>query len=355
MLRFFFKILFRFVFILVLIGGAWAWIFDVIYRADGYHGPVSDHFDGKRFSNISTPNQEKESLKEKWSEITDWLTTTRPLWVPRNVDPALPERYYTWTGIKVTAVGHASFLIQVNGLNILTDPIWTDSPSPFQSLSHGRYTNPGILFSDLPPIDAVLISHNHYDHLDLPTLGALHERDHPLIYTWLGNSEFLKKNNIESSRDLDWFDTISLTGVSITFVPADHYSARAISDRRTTLWWGFVIEWGGKSLYFAWDTASWAFVDAIRAKYPNGFDIWLLPIGAYRPEYIMKDKHMNPRESLTLAKELKIRAALGMHWGTFALGSDGQDEPVKDLELAKKDFSPQVFEPAIAGKEWVFE
>ena len=115
--------------------------------------------------------------------MSDWLTSSRPHWVLQDIYPAIPEPYFTGAGMKVTAVGHATFLIQVNGINIVTDPIWTDSPSPFRSLSHGRYTNPGIDFFELPPIDTVLISHNHYDHLDLPTLSALHERDRPLIST----------------------------------------------------------------------------------------------------------------------------------------------------------------------------
>lgn len=297
-------------------------------RSKAYTGPLSDHFDGSTFHNIRLSHT--VSKNPGFREVLRMIFTSekRAPWEYRSVQQKKPAHRIEGAGIVTTFINHSTVLIQTEGLNIITDPIYSKRASPFSFLGPKRFADPGVAFEDLPTIDIVLISHNHYDHLDIPTLKRLVERDNPRILTSLGNSAFLEKHKIYNSTDLDWWEEATLTdAVSLMSVPAQHFSSRSLSDRNATLWAGYVITTREKNIYFAGDTGFGPFVDQIAEKFPDGFDIGFLPIGAYEPEWFMQEIHTSPKESLAIQAQLKIDQAVGIHFGTFQLARDGQDQP----------------------------
>lgn len=176
--------------------------------------------------------------------------------------------------------------------------------------------------------------------MDISTLKQLAARDNPKIYTWLWNKDYLKKYNILNVIDMDWWKTEVIEPIKdgiITFVPAQHFSARGITDRNKTLWGGFITSIWGRSLYFAWDTGYGSFIEEIKKKFASWLDIWLLPIGAYKPRWFMADIHTNPEEALMIQKDLGIKTAIGIHYGTFPLADDSQDDPLDDLKSAQQN------------------
>ena len=221
-----------------------------------YEGPPSGHFDGARFFNPDERARPRDTPPTRF--FNRWLTGDgRANWpdqVP--VSPSVPPRRVEGQRMLVTWIGHSTVLVQTNGLNILTDPIWSDRASPFSFAGPKRVRAPGVRFEDLPKIDLVLVSHNHYDHMDLPTLHRLVQRFHPRIVAGLGNAAFLKKAGIAGATDVDWWQSVELPGgVRLTGVPAVHWSARSLTDRGHTLWLGFVLESPATGrVYFAGDT-----------------------------------------------------------------------------------------------------
>lgn len=336
-------------------------VLDFFIASKKYKWTRNDHFDGHRFFNIGWTKKDSLKLERredgKWNAFTaflDWIIHRKKKdWEKRNITPIKPEPYIH-SGIKITFVGHATVLIQINGLNILTDPVWSERTSPISWLGPKRYVNPGINLSDLPPLDIILVSHNHYDHMDISTLRELRKTQKAPIYTWLGNKSYLEKRWIDTVIEMDWWDietrnsglethpestsvtwTISDNNSRITFVPAQHFSARGITDRNKTLWWWFVVEHGEKSIYFAGDTWYGQYIEKIQEKYPHGINVWLLPMWAYKPRWFMAPIHTNPEEALKMQKDLKIQTGIGIHYGTFPLADDNQDDPIEDLEKAK--------------------
>jgi L-ascorbate metabolism protein UlaG (beta-lactamase superfamily) len=295
-----------------------------------YDGPVSDHFDG-RFFNIAPATTDKT-----FADIRRWRKTSRRTPWPGHVTvhPTVPEARVD--GTRITLVGHATVLIQIGGLNLLTDPVWSDRCSPVQFAGPKRVCAPGVRFEDLPPIDAVLLSHNHYDHLDVATMRRLVTRHDPLIVTPLGNDTLVRriapKARIVTG---DWWDERELPGASVTFVPAQHWSQRSINDRRMALWCGFHVRAGGHSVYFAGDTGygDGSLFHTIRQRLGSP-DIALLPIGAYAPRWFMRDQHTDPAEAVRIMQHLDARHALAIHWGVFPLSDEGRDEPVHALAHA---------------------
>jgi L-ascorbate metabolism protein UlaG (beta-lactamase superfamily) len=222
-------------------------------------------------------------------------------------------------------------LIQTSLGNILTDPIYSERAGPLQFLGPRRVRQPGVAFDDLPEISLVLISHNHYDHLDLPTLRALDRRFHPLFVTPLKNGPLLKSAGILRVQQLNWWEHAATVTPRISLTPAQHFSARTLFDRNRALWGGFVISTGPLRIFFAGDTGYGRHFRDIHKRY-GPVDLALLPIGAYEPRWFMKDIHMNPAEAVQAHLDLEARQSIGMHFGTFRLAQEGIADPVADLE-----------------------
>lgn len=246
------------------------------------------------------------------------------------------------TAPAVTWIGHATVLARLGGLNLLTDPIFSERASPFPFVGPRREQPPGVALSELPPIDVVLVSHNHYDHLDLPSCRALAAQagGSPLFVVPLGLKAWFQGRGIARVVELDWWQGESLAGVEIVLVPAQHWSARGLNDRMKTLWGGFAVFAPDCQLFFAGDTGySRDFAD-IRARFAErqqthqggGFDIALIPIGAYEPRWFMQSQHVNVEEALKIHADLGVKRSLGVHWGTFELTDESLDEPPRQLE-----------------------
>lgn len=242
-------------------------------------------------------------------------------------------------GIRITFVNHSTFLIQVNGLNILTDPVWSERVGAFSFVGPRRVCPPGIDFKILPPIDVVLVSHNHYDHMDLPTLKMLEKKFHPLFITGLGNQSFLEGKGIVPVEELDWWEEVKVKqGISICFVPARHFSGRFLWDMNETLWGGFVIRTSDGAIYFAGDTGFGNFLEEIAGRFSD-VRVALLPIGAYKPKWFMSSVHMSPEDAVRAHLVLKPEISIAMHFGTFKLADDGYNEPVEELKKALQSFN----------------
>lgn len=318
-----------------------------------YSGPVSDHFDGTRFFNPGgiEPGGLRSLLK--WQ-----LNGERQTW-PKQVDspfpPARPDPRVNGDGLRVTMVGHATLLIQVAGLNILTDPVWSERASPLSFAGPKRVSPPGIRFEDLPPIDLVLVSHNHYDHLDLATLKRLQDAHTPRFVTPLGNDTIIRR--VVPAADIatmDWGDRIApRDGVTIDAEPCHHWSARAAGDRRMALWAAFVISTPAGRIYHVGDTG---FHDGINyraaAEKHGGFRLAILPFGAYEPRWFMKGQHQNPEEAVEGMRLCNAVHVVGHHFATFQLTDEAIDAPVQALReaLQRQNIAPERFRPLRAGE-----
>ncbi|MDX1582027.1 MAG: MBL fold metallo-hydrolase [Thermoanaerobaculia bacterium] len=298
------------------------------FSAPRYEGPPSGHFDGERFHNLV---EVEHGALDFWK----WQLTKDPgewrSWVDAEPGPPPPRRVSDG-GVRVTFVNHATLLIQLDGLNILTDPIWSERCSPVSWAGPRRHRPPGIRFEDLPPIDLVLISHNHYDHLDLETLRRLEESHRPGVRVGLGNGALLEKVGLDRDvEELDWWDRLQVSPeVSVSFVPAQHFSARGVCDRNANLWGGWMITGRSGRVYFAGDSGWGPHFEMIRNRLGVP-DIALLPIGAFRPKWFMSPVHISPQEAIDAHRALGASTTIPMHYGTFHLGDDGETEAVELL------------------------
>jgi L-ascorbate metabolism protein UlaG (beta-lactamase superfamily) len=319
-----------------------------------YNGPRTDHFDGERFFNPG--GQQSRGL----GEFLRWRFTEKSVSWPE-VYPSpfrdIPPARVQGRELRISFVGHATFLIQTGGHNILTDPIWSERASPFPFAGPRRYNPPGIGFEHLPPIDAVLISHNHYDHLDIPTLARLWQRDRPKVVAPLGNDTVIRSQlpNIEVTA-LDWGSRWELApGLQALVEPAHHWSARATNDRNHALWASYILRTAGPSVYFAGDTGfgEGRHFRQIATRHPH-LDVALLPIGAYEPRWFMAPHHMNPKDAVQALGILKAGSALGFHWGTFKLTNEAIDQPPRDLADALREVGMPArrFTPMRPGQVW---
>lgn len=237
----------------------------------------------------------------------------------------------------VTWVGHATMLVQVGHVTFLTDPIWSDWPSPVPMIGPRRYVAPGIAMADLPPIDFVVISHNHYDHLDLPTLTALAERDEQTVfYVPLGNGDLLRKAGVSNVQEMDWGQTVQHAGVSVHCLPSQHWSKRSFNDDHKALWASWAVTSVQGKLFFAGDTGYFGGLKDIGERL-GPFDLAALPIGAYEPRAMMQASHMNPEEAVEAAIDLGAKRAVAMHFGTFDLSDEPLDEPPRRFKQAARD------------------
>jgi L-ascorbate metabolism protein UlaG (beta-lactamase superfamily) len=301
-----------------------------------YSGPITDHFDGTRFFVPGRPQLNSFATLLKWQLGDDpkavWPTEIKS---PHTDEP--PARLGT-AGIRSTLIGHASFLVQVAGLNILIDPLYSERASPVSFAGPKRFNAPGIDFEKLPPIDYVLVSHGHYDHLDLATLGRLHQTFSPRFICPLANDAVMASSigGREKAFALDWGQSVDLgQGVMVHIVPSYHWSARGMLDRRKTLWCSFVITSPAGTLYHIADTGygDGAFSKQVRKDFDR-IDLAHIPIGAYEPRWFMQGQHVNPAEAVQIFQDCGATQAIGHHWGTFQLTNEAHDQPPKDLAVA---------------------
>ncbi|MBN8822544.1 MULTISPECIES: MBL fold metallo-hydrolase [unclassified Spirosoma] len=302
--------------------------------APRYKGPVTDHFDGKKFFNPGMSERGTGSLL-KWL-----LNRDKGPW-PDQPDAYVGDRPATrieGDSLVITFVNHSTFLIQTAGLNILTDPVWSKRVGPTSWLGIKRKRPPGLRFEELPPIDVVLLSHNHYDHLDLPTIKKLVKAHNPLFVTPLGVSHLPKSVDGRTTRELDWNDTLTITEkLRLTCTQAQHFSNRGMGDRDETLWCGYLLHTSFGITYFCGDSGYGPHFKRIaeQAERAGGpIKLALLPIGSYRPEWFMAPVHVSPAGAVQAFIDVKAQQAVGIHFGTFQQGDDGLFEPANDLKKA---------------------
>ncbi|MER9902316.1 MBL fold metallo-hydrolase [Mesorhizobium sp. M0130] len=320
-----------------------------------YSGPTSDHFDGTLFFNPDgrPPGRFADLLKWQLSrERSKW-----PAADPSPFPPARPVERIDGSTLRLTMVGHSSLLVQTAGLNILTDPVWSRRVSPLSFAGPRRVNPPGIAFSHLPPIDLVLVSHNHYDHLDLATLKRLKTRHDPLLLTPLGNDTIIGAAVPRMRLSAhDWGDRVDIgDGVTVHVEPVHHWSARGTRDRRMALWAGFVVETPGAKICFAGDTGFHGGINyRLMAQKHGGFRLAILPIGAYEPRWFMAPHHQDPEEAVQGMLLCDASYAAGCHWGTFRLTNEPIDEPPRKLgeALDAAGLPRQRFRALRPGEVW---
>ncbi|HEU0134183.1 MAG TPA: MBL fold metallo-hydrolase [Allosphingosinicella sp.] len=348
-----------------------------------YEGPRSGHYDGERFFNPG-PAEQGRAHGGPARFLNRFIGSDERSQWPENVPvrPTVPPRRVEGNEMLVTWIGHATVLVQTAGLNILTDPIWSDRASPFSFAGPKRVRAPGVRFEDLPSIDLVLVSHNHYDHMDVATLRRLWERDRPVIVTSLGNDAILRRAGIPPRRGrlhcgrcpgveaLDWEDETLVEGgametwkrnargsaplAQVTVLRNHHWGSRWGTDRNRALWSAFSVLTPSGRLFFAGDTGfgdgSWA-DEAARL---GPFRLAILPVGAYEPRDVMKNNHIDPDEAVRIFEKLRPTTALGMHWGTFQLTFESIDDPPRRLAEARKarGIAPSRFVTTEAGRSF---
>jgi len=323
--------------IIVVIASVLAFVYIVgcfTFSTRGYHGPKSDHFDGKRFYHRDHMEQ------RSFFDFLKWITNRKPgkweKWVDSKFGPKPPVRVEK-EALRLTLINHSTLLIQIEGINILTDPTWSKRASPVSFLGPQRVRDPGIRFEDLPPIDVVVVSHNHYDHLDVPTLKRLSREHIPRIYVGLGNKRLLEKSGITQVMELDWWQEVTLSdSLTLTCVPAQHFSGRGLFDRNKTLWAGFVLQGQKGYVYFAGDTGLGPHFKQIADRLGK-MRLALLPIGAFLPRWFMSPTHLSPGDALEAHFILGAQTSVAIHFGTFQLGDDGRTEAVDLLTTILAD------------------
>lgn len=314
-----------------------------------YHGPKTDHFDGERFHNfidhpVPASSFASWALHRKrgaWTEQLDAPPGPKP--PPRVADGEL----------RVTWVNHATVLLQLDGFNILTDPIWGDVAGPVHFAGSHRRHSPGLRIEDLPPVDLVLLSHDHYDHMDLPTLQRLEATHHPLVVAGLGQRALLRANGLRHVIELDWGRKLHLAHnkLVVVGVPARHGCTRGLCDRDASLWLGFVILSHSGNLYFAGDTGYGPHLQQIGDRY-GPFRLALLPIAPGKPRELFAAVHMDAAEAVRAAIVTRAQQSLAIHFGTFAQGDDGEAEPIELLEKTLRGAPGVNFRVPRFGEGW---
>lgn len=323
------------------------------FGAPGYEGPATPHFEDGRFY-----NDPRVSMPDAW-DVLGWQLEIPNDGIPwRDAPPVVPDHppARVDSGIRVTFVNHATVLVQMDGVAILTDPIWADRVGPVSFAGPSRQADAGIRLEDLPKIDAVVISHSHYDHCDVVTLDALEEKFHMPVFAGLGSAAMLADHDVATGKDLDWWQSTSIgNGVTVTMTPAQHGSQRGVGDRDVVLWGGYYLKGKSGSVFFAGDTGLGPHFATIKEKLGSP-TVALLPIGAYRPRWFMQPMHMDPSDAVKAHLALGARSSIGIHWGTFDLSDEGRFQPAGDLDMARRKASvpPAAFVAARNGEVFTF-
>ena len=327
--------------------------------ANPYYDPTKPHHTPTGFRNTYSGAVHKpvgDLLRWKWEALLAGVP--KP---PQAPIPVVAPDLALITGYRRTAaaadamsppaltwIGHATTLVQANGLNVLTDPMFSERAAPVQIVGPQRAQPPGVALDDLPPIDVVIISHNHYDHLDRASVAALDlmakgQGRGTLFLVPLGLKPWLATLGITNVVELDWWQQHTVQGVEFHLTPVQHWSARGLGDQSETLWGGWAVLGPNLHWYFGGDAAYSQDLADTRARLASrqggaqggGFDLALLPIGGYEPRWFMRAQHMNPKEALQAHHDLAARHSVGIHWGTFTLTDEALDQPPLDLAAAK--------------------
>jgi L-ascorbate metabolism protein UlaG (beta-lactamase superfamily) len=301
-----------------------------------YAGPVSDHFDGTRFFVPGRPGATDRSFADvlRWrfkGRRSPWPAATPP------IVPDTPPARVFGAGLRVAYIGHASVLIQTEGLNLLVDPVYSERASPVGFAGPKRVNPPGVPLGALPPLDAILITHNHYDHLDVATLKRLAATHGCRVLTPLGNDAILRRAvPTIRAEAYDWGARVALSDrVAVDLEPSNHWSARGLSDRRMALWAAFVIRTPAGAIYHIGDTGygTGDIFRAMRVRH-DPIRLAIIPIGAYEPRWFMREQHVDPEEAVRIFQDCGAAYAMAHHWGTFQLTDEAIDEPPKRLAVA---------------------
>lgn len=318
----------------------------------------SDFFEKSIFRNgrfLSLPEgDEQETVVKGFSDLAKWLWTRKskawPRWretaaLPLHFGANIKQNSATW-------ISHSTVLIKVDGITLLTDPVFAHVIGPFPWLGMARKTPPALKIESLPPIDIVLISHNHYDHLDGFSIKTLLSLYNPLVIAPLGNGPLLKSLGCSRVIELDWWESYRVNPLlNIVLTPALHWSRRTLLDTCQALWGGFLIQNQDLKIFFAGDTGYHGHFQKIFQKF-GAMDLSLLPIGAYEPRWFMKNVHMNPTDAVQAHLDLQSKQSMGIHFGTFRLTDEGIDDPAEELKQAldQAQIDPLLFIAPLLGQ-----
>lgn len=307
----------------------------------------NSHFRNGRFHNRYSSESHGVMEAIKW--LPEFLRMKLPKVDFPVLKPDVAMLKANRTESTLTWIGHSTFLIQIGGLNVITDPVFSERASPLSAVGPKRMAPPAMAYQDLPALDIALVSHNHYDHLDEKAVRRL-AKDHPdlVFVVALGLAKWFRRRGMHKVLELDWWQDTQVAGARISAVPVQHFSGRGAHDRNATLWCGFIAEIAGRKIFFAGDTGySKDFVDIAERFAP--VDLALIPIGAYEPRWFMRPVHVDPAEAVQIHLDLQSRQSVAMHWGTFQLTAEPADQPPQRLraELSALNIASEKF--------WVFK
>ena len=295
-------------------------------------------------------NTDPDFIEAGFTEMAPWILKKLPATFSSSEKIEIPREYNDGSFLNgnkpytATWIGHATVLIQMEGKTFLTDPVWSDRVGPFKWAGSPRISDPGMSIDKLPPIDFILISHNHYDHLDESSIEEIVDKNPNVkFFVPLRVRDWFEERGIHNVEELDWWEGATFNGLKIICTPSQHFSGRWVNDKNQTLWCSWTVL-GQKKLFFAGDSGYCSHFKNIGKKF-GPFDLTLIPIGAYEPRRLMKPVHMNPEEAVQTCLDVRGKKLLGIHWGTFVMTDEPMDEPPKKLydtvtqqQLSKDDY-----------------